>query len=66
MLIYRGPRKTKLSLEDEYLHDFQSNYQMETLKRRFIETTLKVREDIEMRVVEESHRNEEPVLQEND
>lgn len=49
IIVYKGNeqrRKTKLSLEDEFMHDLTCKLALESLKRRCIEGVSKVREDL--------------------
>lgn len=45
VLIYRGTRKTKLNIEDEFMHDMQSMLLFEQAKLRRFEGISKFRED---------------------
>lgn len=48
VLVYRGVRKTKLSVEEEFLHDVRSMISFDVAKRRRLEGFSKAGEDIHL------------------
>jgi len=45
IMVYKGERKTKLSVEEEFLHDMQSMVYLDAVKRRRLECFSKVKEE---------------------
>lgn len=68
VLIYKGgvsTRKTRLSVEEEFLHDMQSMIYLDAIKRRRLENHSKILEDTAMHVDNNNNHDDDYQMGEN-